>query len=127
MGYMRHHAILVTSWNEPMLTEAHAEAVSLFDELVSGIVHGAINGEDSFFVAPDGSKEGWTTSTDYDIKRDLFIEWCRSKAYEDGSNCLAWAEVQYGDDNNEAAVLRSRDQDEARNYAGVLTPGDADG
>jgi hypothetical protein len=108
MGYMRYHAIVVTSSS----TEAHEKAEEIFGELVSPIVYSVTNGYNSFFVAPDGSKEGWETSDNYDDKRKEFIEWLRSQAYEDGSNSMKYIEVQFGDDNNEDQIINSVDMDE---------------
>lgn len=61
MGYMRHHAIIVTSWTGDALVPARQAALSIFPpDQVSGIVNGAMNGYASFFVGPDGSKEKLT-------------------------------------------------------------------
>ena len=61
MGYMRHHAILVTSWDAKLLASAHAQAVKMF-AYVSPISPAFVNGYQSFFIPPDGSKEGWPES-----------------------------------------------------------------
>jgi len=115
MGYMRHHAIVVTSPN----TEAHKKAKELFEELVSPLVFSVTNDYNSFFVAPDGSKEGWDLSDKFDRKRKKFIEWLRSQAYEDGSNSIKYVEVQFGDDNNEDEIISSVDMDE-RNSSKII-------
>jgi hypothetical protein len=112
MGYMRHHAIIVTSEISPNLNYAHLMARSIFGESrVSSIVLSSVNCVCSFFVSPDGSKEGWDESRIGDEQRDEFIAYLRREAYEDGSNSLTWAEVQYGDDDHESAVVRSGDMD----------------
>lgn len=110
MGYMRHHAILVTSWNAEKIQDAHTKATEL-GCAVSGIVGEVVNGYQSFFVAPDGSKEGWSDSDLGDQRRSEFIDWMRSKYFSDGSSYLDWAEVQYGDDNDEAIVTQAHDFD----------------
>ena len=46
MGYMRHHAIVVTGI-KPFIQNAHSEAVRIFREGVTPIVSGVMNGEDS--------------------------------------------------------------------------------
>ena len=104
MGYMRHHTIVVTSWDEKILATAHAEAYRIFDATVSEIVLSPVNGYVSFFVAPDGSKEGWDSSDTGDAKRAEFIAWLRTQVYEDGSSSLTWFEAFYGDDDRECAV-----------------------
>lgn len=97
MGRIAHHAIVVTTWKPELLVEAHRKAEE-FGCAVSSIVVSPINGYRSFLVAPDGSKEGWSDSDRGDEQRDKFIAWMNSKAYDDGSNALRWAEVFYGED-----------------------------
>ena len=117
MGYMRHHALAVTSWHSEKLAEAHAEAARLFGTLVTPIVGGAINNEASFFVAPDGSKEGWSDSDEGDRLRAEFTLWLKARAEDDGSSVLAWVEVQYGDDYHEAKVCDASDWQQRREHA----------
>lgn len=98
MGYIKHHTIIVTTYGEYVET-AHDKAIELFDGLTSNIVKGKINGYSSFFIAPDGSKEGWDESNKFDELRKTFIDWVNEQAYEDGSNSIAFAEIFYGEDN----------------------------
>jgi len=124
MGYMCHHAVVVTSWSEAALKEAHAKAIELFKSvpidihrekgkpcLVSPIVPGIVNGYASFFVAPDGSKEGWDESNKGDKAREALIEFLRSKAYDDGSSNIQYAEVQFGDEELNAYIVNGSDDD----------------
>lgn len=104
MGYMRHHAIVVTSWDEKLANKAHKKAVKLFP-IVSEITKTAINGYRSFLVPPDGSKEGWEDSDRGDAARKKFNEYLESLRYEDGSTSIAWIEVQFADDNNETLIV----------------------
>ena len=106
MGYMVHHAIIVTSWDENSIKTSHSMAVEIFKDLVSDIVKSKTNGYISFFVAPDGSKAGWTESNDGDVRRDKFIEWLNEQRYEDGSSNMDWAEIQYGDENGFNKIVR---------------------
>lgn len=103
MGYIRHHAIVVTSHGDHAFN-AHRKAVLIFGHLVSNIIDSEFNGYMSFFIAPDGSKEGWSDSDDYDSKRNEFISWIKSNVYEDGSNSISYAMLYYGDDNGEAKI-----------------------
>lgn len=108
MGYMRHHAIVVTGYepdNHDRVADAYGKAVSLGLN-VSNVIESPVNGYRSFLVAPDGSKEGWDDSDAGDKRRDAFVDWLRS--LEDG--WLAWAEVRYGDDDGQAAVIRGSDK-----------------
>lgn len=119
MGYMRHHAIVCTSWSEAHIQRAHAEATTI--GLACSPVSGpAINFYRSFCVFPDGSNEGWGDSDAGDARRDKFIAWLEAHwppddaDPEDGTDqCyIDWAEVQYGDGNGVQGVLRAHDFDE---------------
>lgn len=112
MGYMRHHAIIVTSWNSDMLHDAQQVAKEILaaadlPDLTSPIILSYTNGYGTFIVAPDGSKESWGTSNSGDDARDKFIEWLDAQRFGDGSSSLDWAEVQYGDEDGHQAPLRS--------------------
>lgn len=112
MGYIRHNAIVVTGhiWNhledgeETDIRCAHAKAEEI-GLLVSPIVEGATNATGSFFVAPDGSKEGWETSDEFDAMRDGFVQWLREKSRL-GEEWFSWAEVILGSDDCEAKIDR---------------------
>ena len=105
MGYVKHHAIVVTSWNDKLIEAAHAKAVE-FCVSVTNLTAPATNGQRSFLVAPDGSKEGWLESDHGDATRDLFVRWLDDQRYDDGSTSLSWAEVVLGCDDQEAHVER---------------------
>jgi len=111
MGYMRHHAIIVTSWQKERLIEAHEVAERYFNN-VSSIIHSGINGYTSFFVPPDGSKEGWADSDLGDDRRDKFLRWLDEQKYDDGSTHYDWVEVQYGDDEKITKITRHSDEGE---------------
>lgn len=119
MGYMRHHAIVVTSWDEQKLLEAHTRARVLntayagLGRIVSEMTPIAMNGQASFVVAPDGSKEGWDVSDQGDDFREEFVTWLREQSFDDGSSVLSWVLVQFGDDNDDNRVLSS----DADNFA----------
>jgi len=104
MGYIRHHAIIITSWKEEV-SQAHEEAVKIFGDLVSNIVYSKVNLYASFFIAPDGSKEGWEESHEGDQKRDNYLEWVKAQTWSDGSSWLDYVELFYGDDEGEAEIL----------------------
>jgi len=105
MGYMRHHAIIVTSWKDEAVKGAQKEALKHFSH-VSEIVESPINRYSSFFIAPDGSKEGWEPSDKGDDSRNTFISYLNSLCHEDGSSPLDWAELFYGDDGGESEITR---------------------
>jgi len=68
----------------------------MFDE-ISDIMMSATNEYYTFFVPPDGSKEGWPESDAGDKSRSAFMDWCDSQAYEDGSNSITAYDIRYGD------------------------------
>ena len=115
MGYMRHHTIVVSSWDREKIENARTKALELFSALqdgaiVSELTPKATNGFSSFFVAPDGSKEGWDTSDNNDAARKTFTDWLDSNRYVDNSTSLDWVEVQFGDDDCETKICRDSDQ-----------------
>lgn len=104
MSYTRHHAIIVTSWNEKSIRKAHEAASKIFPH-VSEIVESGMNGYSSFFVPPDGSKEGWRDSDIGNDQREIFKKWLKSnERYKDGSSSLSAIEVCYPEDDDSASV-----------------------
>jgi hypothetical protein len=110
MGYMRHHTIVVTSWDAPRIEAAHTKALELFERrLVSEITPLAVNHYRSFFIAPDGSKEGWPESDENDEARQAFIEYLQDVGGgEDGY--IDWVAVQFGDDEHETKLIDDSDR-----------------
>ncbi len=112
MGYMRHHAILVTSGPGEKIEAAHNKASEIFSgpgEL-SPLASPVMNSTRSFAAYPDGSKEGVSESDVGDAKRAAFIGYLNSQAYEDGSTSLDWVEVQYGDEEGDTVITRDSDE-----------------
>jgi len=102
MGYMMHHSIAVSSSDDKLVKKARKKALDIFgDGMVTEILHASLNGYDSFFVGPDGSKEGWSDSNEMDSLRAMFIRWIDKQAYDDGSNCLRFVEFTWGEDDHE--------------------------
>ena len=125
MGYMRHHMIVVTTYDEPLIHKAHDKACEIFQvpnhfgkhSQVTPITVSPVNEYFTFFVPTDGSKEGWTDSEDGDARRAEFVTWLHTQRWEDGSTSLKWAEVQYGDERRDNRVLR---------HDGEVAPGEPD-
>lgn len=115
MGYMRHHAIVVTSSAPELIKAAYTRAVEL-GMSVTGMTPEVINGYSSFLVAPDGSKEGWAESDAGDLRRDQFTAWLDGQRYADDSTSLGWVEVQFDDDEHETAIVRDSDEHSRRRY-----------
>lgn len=106
MGYIKHHGIAVTSCIDELIKEAHAKAKSVFKELTSEILNSETNGYKSFFIAPDGSKEGWQTSNNSNDARNAFLDW-----FKDSDNYCDYIEVVFGGDDEHQAIVRSKDTD----------------
>jgi hypothetical protein len=117
MGYIKHHAIIVTGWRDEELKEAQQKAKEIFEKnfesdpyekplagkLVSDIIQGIVNGYSSFFIAPDGSKEGWAISNNADAARKEFINWLRET-----DTYLDYVEIVFGGDDEYERFLHSR-------------------
>lgn len=71
MGYIVNNHIIVTGYKDE-IEEVHKQAVEIFGQLATPLVKHITNGEYSFYIAPDGSKEGWDISDDFNIKRNEF-------------------------------------------------------
>lgn len=110
MGYIRHNAIVVTgdSYEQAQVKFdlAHKKAVELFGSLTTNPISTIINGYQTFFVAPDGSKENWGESDSYNEKRKELADYIDSMAYGDGSNCVNFVDLGY-DEYLEAKIDRT--------------------
>lgn len=108
MGYIKHHAIIVIGWDKDRTEIARNAALGFFESngQVGEILEAPVNGYVSFFIGPDGSKEGWESSDEGDQRRANFLEWLESNRYEDRSSALHWAEVVIGSDDGDAWVSR---------------------
>ena len=108
MGFHAHHAIVLTSNGGDLdgIKAAHTLALEIFGEgQVSPLTKPTTNAFRSFFVSPDGSKEGWNESRTGDQHREHFIKALRRFPKRD--LFLSWVEV-YWDESGSAKVLRRR-------------------
>lgn len=99
MGEFEHHAIIVTCYDIKEAEKAHKKATELFDNqhfdysnIVSEIINSAVNAFSTFFIGPDGSKEFWDTSNNYNNKRKEFIDWLKK---ETKSSFVDYIEISY--------------------------------
>lgn len=100
MGYICHHAILVTAFGDKVDKAQEKAKEIVGEEVVSEVCHSPINGYRTFLVFPDGSKEGWKESDNYEVKREQFMEWLKEDGYYD------WALIQYGDEERQDLLLQ---------------------
>jgi hypothetical protein len=102
MGYIRHNAIIATTWQAESATKLTEYARSIGAEALAGAE--MTNGYFTVCVTPDGSKEGWATSAEGDDRRALLKQWMRDNAAD---MFFEWCEVAYGDDDGNAEVADS--------------------
>lgn len=111
---IRHHIVVVTV-HDPKLAEnlrkqiselykKNMEAKNGF-QLISPVVPSLINNYHTFFIAPDGSKEGYDLSDDGDRIRTQVVALLDSYKTEDGTFPVSYVELYYGDDVLPAAIL----------------------
>lgn len=86
MGYIKNHSIIVTTYDEKAAKLAHKKAMVLFADITTELKPTPVNFSFSFAILPDGSKEGWPESNEYDRLRASFIDYLQSKRFEDGSS-----------------------------------------
>ena len=98
MGYTRHHAIIVTTWRRPVACQLVRE-FRKFGLPVTEPVESVRNTDYTFLIGPDGSKEGWETSTRFDMLRDEAVRVLKVAG-------VTWAEIQYYDEEGDVRVLR---------------------
>lgn len=114
MGYMRHHAIVVTTtdFHRDKLGKVLAKIGTDCSQVrITPVVESGSNSCLSFCVIPDGSKEGWPESDQGDNDRTEIKALLRSYQYADASSPFDWVEVQYGDDEYQTVVTDDSDRD----------------
>lgn len=105
MGSYLHHAIVVTAPTEELLTPAFSKAMECgLMEMMTPILRAPLNGIASFFIGPDGSKEGWLESDSGEMRRALFLDALA------GMEGIRWALVSYGDDHGLPAQVERSDR-----------------
>lgn len=105
MGYIKHHAIIVSSWDRDVLRTVHAYATTIFGSQVSNICEPSVNLHETFLIAPDGSCEGWIESNQGDQQRFEFIAYLQSFCYKDSSSMIKWVELSYADEKSDPKII----------------------
>ncbi len=100
---MAHHTIVVCGVCFGIkkmidIKSVHKKAKTIFP-YVSPLSPKGVNGYQSFFIPPDGSKERWDASDEGNRRRDEFIKWLKSR-----KALVDWVEVQFGDDKGILAI-----------------------
>jgi hypothetical protein len=105
MGYIRHHSILVSTYDKDSARFIHSEAVRIFGyENVQGPSETSVNLYYIIHVIPDGSKEGWEASKDGDDGRESFISILENLP---SPHYCQYVEVQWCDDEGIDEVVAS--------------------
>lgn len=108
MGYMTHHAVLVTGPVEmemelrPDVDGFRAALPEVWRPLVVGPIPAVVNNYVTYVFAPDGSKEGWADSDLGDQYRQQFADLFADK---DGWSAPDVVIVRYGGDDPESASV----------------------
>ena len=112
MGTIKHNAIIVTGWDKTNMNTIRKKAKEIFkkhfenvqkgNKLVSNLVPSLMNEDFSFFIAPDGSKEGWQTSNNGDSAREEFID------YLSGQKRCNYIEIYFGGDFQETPEILNK-------------------
>ncbi len=114
MRNIKHHVIIVTV-NDFKLAEKIKNDISILykknmevknaHELISPITPSLINNFYSFFIAPDGSKEGYDLSEDGDNIREKIVTHLKSYKGDGFSVPVNFVEIFYGDDKLKPEIL----------------------
>lgn len=109
MGYIKHHAIVITGYDDAKINKVRDKICQILDTefgedvsdtMVTPILSARTNGYLTFFVGPDGSKEGWETSNNGDSAREKIKSLlAKPKNYHD------FAELYYGEDNGYCEIV----------------------
>ena len=105
MGYIKHHAIAISSFDKKRIDKVHAYALELFPTLTTPLMSSIVNNIETFFVAPDGSNEDCPDSDEHDDKRFLFIKYIESLAHSDGSNNVKYCEFYFAEDEGRSEIM----------------------
>ena len=115
MRNIRHHALIVTCNDRKVLESIRMKALELYKLhmeassghlLVSEIKDSIVNHYASFFIIPDGSKEGYDASEDGDIIRAKLIDFITPLTISEGYH-LSYGEISYGADDGKTTFKHS--------------------
>lgn len=110
MSAQINRVIVVTCHSENEARRVHKIATDICGKLVSPLVAGLLEDVYSFFVASNGSKDGWPTEDRSRIERDEFIKWLRDP--QSDTNTAEWVYVEYGcETHNGLANILASDQE----------------
>ena len=91
MGTIHHHVVIATTWDKERFEKTIKWLRKEQPDFPHTTLESNINGYQTIFVGPDGSKEGWASSDEADKFRDKFINYIQRQRFWD------WVEVGYGE------------------------------
>lgn len=99
MGVENNECVVATTWNHDAMEKVKKWALTLREQEQSlfAFLPSLANRKKTLFLAPDGSKKGWSYAEQGEALRNKLIELLSSFDYEDGSNPFDWVEVGYGE------------------------------
>lgn len=112
MGTIKHHAIVVTTYEYGVALRIRDKAEEIFrnkfngpadsdaENMITSIASGIANEQYSLMIAPDGSKEGWGASNRADEAREELIGYLRTV-------CCDFIEILFGGDNDIEEIVSS--------------------
>ena len=93
MGYIKHEAVLATTWDDANVAELRKKLAEWSQEDQARVLIGpsTMNGYVTVILVPDGSKEGWDESDKWDVLRAHFLSFLTAQHWQT-------LIVTYGDD-----------------------------
>lgn len=117
MGTFRHHTIVVIGQDMPDTHHAREKCIDILKRntndskraamLVSYTCESITNQFYSFFIAPDGSKEGWDISDQCDNARKEIVEYLK-KQRDKG---ICFIEIAFGGHNGVSAEILNQHEE----------------
>lgn len=116
MSKFKHHAIIVTCWDNDAAVETRDKAMCLFHpEMVTPIIESPYGGFKSFMVVPDGGKETRNMSSIYDEARELYVKCLHAYnvdcAKSDDKIPVDFIEVSFGGDDARSNIENYNNED----------------
>ncbi len=99
MGVENSECVIATTWNPEAIQEIKHWVMTLEPEAqqLFAFVPCLVNGKETVFLGPTGSKKGWDVDKYGQGFRKQLISKIRSLQYEDNSGPFSWVEVGYGE------------------------------
>jgi len=111
---IRHHTLIITVNDKKAAERIYQGIADIFKknmeakngyQLISPIVSSLINNYFTFFISPDGSKEGYDLSEDADRIRAMVINLLKFYQTENNNLEIKYVELFYGDDSLPAEII----------------------